>query len=95
MTKLHTFFIKPFVKKGFLWGLADLLVKVLAMYVWVYILCILGSLIAETLRLDYNRLTNLWWFTYCFIIFFGATLLAYIVLFVRDYNEEEETEEEQ
>ena len=89
MTKLHAFFIKPFAAKGLLWGIVDLLIKAVAIYVWVYLMCILGSLIRDTLRLDYNRLTQLWWFTYCFVIFFGATLLAYIALFVRDYNEEE------
>lgn len=88
MSKLNQFFFKPFAAKGLVWGCVDIAVKAVTLFVWVYLIGILGSLIGQTLRLDYNRLTQLWWFSYCFIIFFGASLLAYILLFVRDYNEE-------
>ena len=67
----------------------DSLLKLLALCVWGYLAVILGSLLWESLLTDYNPLNKLWWFSYCFFIFFGATWLAYIVLFVRNYNEED------
>lgn len=96
MAKLHYFFVKPFAAKGLVWGAVDLLVKAVTVIVWVYLVCILGSLIWQSVKLDYNPFNQLWWFSYSFLMFFGASLLAYILLFVRDYNEEyeEETPEE-
>ena len=94
MRTLHYLFIKPFAEKGVLWGTLDVLVKVVTLTVWVYLMFILGSLITQSILLDYNRLTQLWWFTYCFLMFFGGSLIAYILLFVRDYETEEETEEQ-
>lgn len=88
MTNIKEFFTKPFSVKGPIWGTLDLCVKIITIVVWVYLMGVLLSLIWQTIRLDYNRLTQLWWFSYCFLMFFGATLLAYILLFVRDYNEE-------
>ena len=96
MTILHTMFIKPFTAKGFLWGLVDVIVKTLTVIVWVYLMCIQLSLVWQSIQLDYNPMTQLWWFSYAFLMFFGGSLLAYILLFVRDYNEiyEDETAEE-
>ncbi len=92
MTKLHQLFIKPFTAKGFVWGTVDLCVKALAFFIWAYLTYILLSLIGQSFALDYNPLTRLWWVSYSFLIFFGASLLAYIAVFVRDYNEEAEEE---
>ena len=89
MTKFNQFFIKPFTAKGFFWGCLDVLIKVCALVVWVYLVYILGMLVWQSIQLDYNRFTQLWWLSYCFLMFFGGTLLAYILLFVRDYNEEQ------
>ena len=89
MNILKSFFIKPFTVKGALWGTIDLIVKLAAVVLWVYLLTILGSLLTLSLRIDYNRMTQLWWCAYCFVMFFGASLLFYIVCFVRDYNDEE------
>lgn len=75
-----------------MWGMVDILVKVVAIFIWVYVMTVLGSLLALSLRIDYNYVTQLWWCAYCFIIFFGASLLCYIACFVRDYNEEEQEE---
>ena len=93
MTKLHSFFIKPFTAKGLCWGVIDLIVKLITVTVWVYLMGILGSLIWQSIQLDYNPLNQLWWFSYSFLMFFGASLLAYILLFVRDYNDYEYEEE--
>ena len=92
MTRLKHFFIKPFTEKGLVWGIADALVKLLAALVWCYLLYMVCALMWQSVRLDYNPITQLWWLSYCFLIFFGATLLAYIAIFVRDYNEEDFTE---
>ena len=89
MTQLKNFFVKPFTVKGPFWGVVDLLVKAIAIFVWVYLMGILWQLIWQSVRLDYNPLTQLWWLSYCFFVFFGASLLAYITIFLRDYNEEE------
>jgi hypothetical protein len=90
MTLLKNFFIKPFTAKGCFWGTVDLLVKLTAAFVWVYLTGILVFLIMQSVRLDYSLLTQLWWFAYCFLIFFGASLLAYILMFMRDYAQEDD-----
>ena len=89
MTNIYYFFVKPFTAKGLVWGCVDLCIKIITLVVWVYLVGILISLIGQTIKFDYNRLTQLWWCAYCFLIFFGASFLAYILLFVRDYNTEE------
>ena len=93
MTILHTLFVKPFTAKGFWWGLTDVAVKAVTIVLWVYLMCIQLSLVWQSIQLDYNPMNQLWWFSYAFLMFFGATLLAYILLFVRDYNEEYEEED--
>lgn len=93
MTKIHHFFIKPFTAKGLVWGSVDLLVKTVTAVVWVYLMYIQVSLVWQSVKLDYNPFNQLWWFSYSFLMFFGASLLAYILLFVRDYDEEETPEE--
>ena len=94
MTILHTLFVKPFTAKGFWWGLTDVAVKTVTIVLWVYLMCIQLSLVWQSIQLDYNPMNQLWWFSYAFLMFFGATLLAYILLFVRDYNEEYEEDAE-
>ena len=93
MTKLLHFFTKPFAAKGFFWGSVDMLVKLTTITVWIYLMCILGSLIWQSIKLDYNPVNQLWWFSYCFLMCFGGSLIAYILLFVRDYNDYEYEEE--
>lgn len=90
MQTLLTYLKRPFAEKGLIVGTLDLLLKLLAVWVWGYLAVILGSLFVESLVVDYNPMNKMWWFSYCFLIFFGASWLAYIVLFVRDYRETEE-----
>ena len=84
MQTLLTYLKRPFAEKGLIVGTLDLLLKLLAVWVWGYLAVILGSLFVESLVVDYNPMNKMWWFSYCFLIFFGASWLAYIVLFVRD-----------
>lgn len=96
MSILHTLFVKPFTVKGFWWGLVDIAVKAVTVLTWGYLMYIQISLVWQSIQLDYNPLNQLWWFSYAFLMFFGGSLLAYILVFVRDYNEEyEEAETEQ
>ncbi|OUO56916.1 hypothetical protein [Candidatus Avelusimicrobium gallicola] len=90
MQTLLAYLKKPYAEKGFIVGTFDLLLKLLTVFLWGYIAVILCTLFVDSIVLDYNPLNKLWWFSYCFLIFFGATWLAYIVLFVRDYYEPEE-----
>lgn len=92
MQNLLTFLKKPYAQKGLIIGTADTLLKLFTLFVWGYLTVILCSLFFDSLMLDFNPVTKLWWFSYCFLIFFGATWLAYIVFFIRDYDEEEITE---
>ncbi len=89
MQKLIAFIKRPYAEKGLIVGTFDSLLKLATLFVWCYITVVLGSLLAESLLTDYNPLNKMWWFSYCFLIFFGATWLSYIVFFVRSYNEEE------
>ena len=90
MQTLLTYLKRPFAEKGLIVGTLDLLLKLLAVWVWGYLAVKLGALFEESLVVDYNPMNKMWWFSYCFLIFFGASWLAYIVLFVRDYSETEE-----
>ncbi len=90
MQTLLAYLKRPYAEKGLILGTVDFLLKLLAVFVWGYLAVILCTLFIDSMILDYNPLNKLWWFSYCFLIFFGATWLAYIVLFVRNYYDEEE-----
>ena len=90
MQKLIAFIKRPYAEKGFIVGTFDAILKLVALFVWGYLMVVLVMLFTESMLVDYNPLNKMWWFSYCFLIFFGATWLAYIVFFVRDYNEDEE-----
>lgn len=90
MQRILNFIKRPYAEKGAVVGTFDALLKALTLVVWGYVTVILVSLFIESMILDYNPLNKLWWFSYCFFIFFGATWLAYIMLFVRTYNEGDE-----
>lgn len=92
MQHLMEYLKRPYSEKGFIVGTFDLLLKLLAVFIWGYLAVILCSLFVDSIIMDYNPLNKVWWFSYCFLIFFGATWLAYIVLFVRNYYEEPEDE---
>ena len=68
MTQLKNLFIKPFVIKGPFWGIVDLVVKIIAAFLWIYLMGILWILIRQSVLLDYNPITQLWWVAYCFLI---------------------------
>lgn len=90
MQKMLIYFKKPYQEKGLIKATLDFLLRVLTLGVWAYLAFILGSLLIDALLHSYNPMIKVWWFSYCFTIFLGATWLAYIVLFVRDYYEAEE-----
>ena len=88
MQRLIAFVKKPYSEKGMFLGTIDNVIKAGTLFVWVYLVYILSVLLLDSLLTDYNPLNKMWWFSYCFSMFFGGTWLAYILLFVRDYNEE-------
>lgn len=87
MQKLVTFVKRPYTEKGLFWGTCDVLLKAVVLCGWIYLTVVLAQLFVGSLVTDYNPLNKMWWFSYCFLMFFGASWLTYIVLFVRDYNE--------
>lgn len=88
MERLIAFIKKPYIEKGVVVGTVDTILKAFTVCVWGYLTYILSVLLLDSFLADYNPLNKMWWFSYCFLIFFGATWLAYILLFMRDYNEE-------
>ncbi|MBR4355201.1 MAG: hypothetical protein IKP96_01300 [Elusimicrobiaceae bacterium] len=88
MQRILTFIKKPYTQKGIVLGTLDLLLKAVVLFVWSYLTIVLVRLFVGSLLTDYNPMHKLWWFSYCFIMFFGLSWLSYIVFFVRDYNEE-------
>lgn len=84
---LLAFVKKPYAEKGIVLGTCDVVLKVVVLCVWCYLTVILARLFIGSLLTDYNPVNKVWWFSYCFWIFFGASWLSYIVFFVRDYNE--------
>ena len=87
MQKLLTFIKRPYAEKGVIIATCDVVLKAVVLCVWCYLTVVLAQLFIGSLLTDYNPLNKVWWFSYCFLMFFGASWLAYIVLFVRDYNE--------
>lgn len=89
MQKFVAYIKQPYEEKGAFRATLDLCLRVVTVVVWGYLVFILGNLLFDALVRNYDPAMKLWWFSYCFIIFFGATWLAYILLFVRDYYGEE------
>lgn len=88
MQKILTFIKKPYEQKGIVLGTCDLVLKAVVLFVWVYLTVLLARLFIGSLLSDYNPLNKMWWFSYCFLMFFGLTWLSYIAFFVRDYNDD-------
>lgn len=89
MEKLLAYLKQPYQEIGTIRATLDLILRFVTAVVWVYLMYILGNLLFDALVRNYDPVMKLWWCSYCFIIFFGATWLAYILLFVRNYYEEE------
>ncbi|MBR5151233.1 MAG: hypothetical protein IKW71_00150 [Elusimicrobiaceae bacterium] len=89
MQKFLAYVKQPYAEKGFIRATLDMCLRVLTALVWGYLMFILWNLLFDALVRNYNPAMKLWWCSYCFIMFFGATWLAYILLFVRDYYGEE------
>ena len=90
MRKLWLYFKLPYQEKGVIKATLDLLLRAGTAYIWGYLVFILGLLLWDALLHSYDPAAKIWWFSYCFTIFVGASWLAYIVLFVRDYYEPEQ-----
>lgn len=88
MQRITDFFVRPFSERGMLLGTLDLFVKLLTIVFWVLLLGTLVSLVATSFAVDYNPMKRLWWVFYSFIVFAGGSLLAYILVFVRSYNQD-------
>ena len=89
MQKIMEYIKQPYQEKGLVRATLDVCLRALTVIVWVYLMWILGHLLLDALLRNYDPALKMWWCSYCFIIFFGATWLAYILLFVLDYYGEE------
>lgn len=89
MQKFMLYVTQPYQEKGIIRATLDLCLRFVTVVVWGYLMYILGNLLFDAIVRSYDPAMKMWWFSYCFIIFFGATWLAYILLFVRDYYGEE------
>lgn len=85
MQKILSFVKRPYSEKGFVLGTCDLVLKVIVLFVWCYLTVLLARLFIGALLTDYNPVHKMWWFSYCFLMFFGVSWLSYIALFLRDY----------
>lgn len=63
---------RPYAEKGLIIGTFDLLLKLFALCVWGYLAVILCTLFFDSMLMDYNPVSKMWWFSYCFLIFSGA-----------------------
>ena len=79
---------KPYREKGIFIGTLDVLLRLVTAFLWIYLLTVLVRLVWSSLLLDYDPRSKMWWMSYSFLIFFGASWIAYIICFVRDYYEE-------
>lgn len=90
MSKIALYFTLPYQEKGFLKATFDFVLRFVAVVTWCWISGLLVRLFVDALLHDYSPLQKVWWGAYGFIMFFGATWLLYILLFVRDYYQAEE-----
>ena len=87
MDKMRIYFEQPYREKGIVKASLDFALRALTLIVWGYLVIILGGLLVDAFVRGYNPMLKLWWFSYCFTLFFASSWLAYIILFVRDYYE--------
>ena len=85
MQKLKLYFKQPYEEKGIFRATLDFVLRACTLVVWMYLMYILGHLFIDALIRNYDPVQKLWWVSYCFIVGFGGTWLAYILLFVRNY----------
>lgn len=90
MNKLALYFKLPYQEKGFIKATLDFLLRAVTLVIWVWLVSVLARLFIDALLHNYNPIQKVWWGAYGFIVFFGASWLAYIILFVRDYYQAEE-----
>lgn len=90
MEKFLEYIKRPYAEKGFILATIDLILRAVTLFVWGYLLFICVGLVIESLRIDYDPVAKLWWFSYSFIVLTGASWLAYIILFSRTYYYDED-----
>lgn len=90
MNKVALYFALPYQEKGFIKATLDLILRAVTVFAWCWIASVLFRLCFDALLHNYSQLQKVWWSAYGFIILFGASWLAYIILFVRDYYQDEE-----
>ena len=76
-------FVKPFQAQGVFFGALDVAVKIIALAFWVYAAVFSATTIYGAVMYEYNPMVRMWWFAYSFIIFLGASLIAYPAVFER------------
>ena len=90
MNKIILYFMLPYQEKGFIKATLDFILRAAVLAVWCWLVSVLGRLFIDALLHNYDPLQKVWWGAYGFVILFGASWLAYIMLFVRDYYQAEE-----
>lgn len=90
MEKFKAYLTMPYQEKGILLGTLDWVFRAVTLFVWCYIVTILFRLLMDSLLMDYNPVSKMWWCSYSFLILFGASWLAYIALFVRSYYSDDD-----
>lgn len=90
MNKIALYFALPYREKGFFKATLDFIMRGVAVVLWGWVSVVLVRLFLDALLHNYSPLQKMWWGVYGFIMFFGASWLLYILLFVRDYYESEE-----
>ena len=90
MEKLMLYFILPYQEKGFIKATLDFILRGVTVVVWVWLTSVVARLSFDALLHSYSPLQKMWWSAYGFVIFLGASWLAYILLFVRDYYQDED-----
>ena len=90
MNKVWLYFTLPYREKGFIKATLDFILRAVTVLVWGWLACILFRLFIDALLFNYSPLQKVWWGAFGFIMLFGASWLAYILLFVRDYYHAQE-----
>ena len=72
----------PF-KKGIIYGILDLLLRVIALVLWVLTVKLLLSFIYDALFVEIIWANKLWWLAYSTLLFLTVTVLAYTAIWER------------
>jgi len=77
---MNKLFYMPYKTGGVVKGTLDIFVKAVAAVTWLLIMRALAAFLYTAIFIEYNPKVRLWWFSYCLLMFIGASFFAYTAI---------------